>query len=199
MTGILETSRRNLLLTEWNPQLPDFIPGFLTPGVLLESEELHVTRITQKWGGKWVYPFLCHWIFRLPLCLILSRKWQLTPVFLPGKFHGLESLGGFLCHKESDTAEHTHAHLSCLLWTVLKWTWGCMYIFNWFSLNICTGVGLLDYVYDKICLSFILVGHLIASSNWNTFLGLFLEGGGRVHSRISLSPLYKWQELWKAD
>ena len=67
MTGKLETSRRNLLLTERNPRLPDFIPGFSTPGVLLESDELHVTRITQKWGGEWVYPFLCPWTFRLPV------------------------------------------------------------------------------------------------------------------------------------
>ena len=50
------------------------------------------------------------------LCLILSRKWQLTPVLLPGKFNGWRAWGGGgLCHKQSDTAEHTHAHLSCLL------------------------------------------------------------------------------------
>ena len=72
MTRKLGTSGSNLLLTEWNPQLPDFIPGFSTPRVLLESEELHVTRITQKWDGKWVYPFLCQWTFRLPPCLVLE-------------------------------------------------------------------------------------------------------------------------------
>ena len=36
-----------------------------------------------------------------------SRKWQLTPVVLPGKFHGQRSLGGYSpwdC-KESDTTE----------------------------------------------------------------------------------------------
>ena len=210
MTGKLGTSGRNLLLTEWNPQLPDFIPGFSSPGVLLESEELHVTRITQKQGGKWHSSVNGHsGCFHV---LSWSRKWKLTPVFLPGKFHGLESLGGSLCHKELDTAEHTRARLSCLLWTVLKWTWGCVYLSSWFSLDICPGVGLLDYVHDKICLSFLLVGHLIASSNWSTFLGLFLEGGQEGspsqgpkgllrsgHSRISLSPLCKWQELWKAD
>ena len=88
-----------------------------------------------------------------------------------------------------------------------------MYPFEfWFSLDICPGVGLLEYVHDKICLSFLLVGHLIASSNWSTFLGLFLEGEQEGspsqgpkgllrngHSRISLSPLCKWQELWKAE
>ena len=40
----------------------------------------------------------------------LRRKWQLTPVFLPGKFHGQRSLVGYSSwgHKESDTTEHTH-------------------------------------------------------------------------------------------
>ena len=41
-----------------------------------------------------------------------SRKWQPTPGFLPGKFHGQRSLVG--CspwgHKESDMTEHTYAH-----------------------------------------------------------------------------------------
>ena len=29
-----------------------------------------------------------------------SRKWQLTPVFLPGKFHGQRSLEGYMNSKE---------------------------------------------------------------------------------------------------
>ena len=47
-----------------------------------------------------------------------SRKWQTTPVFLPGKFHGERSLVGYSprSHKESDVTEgtptcaHTHLH-----------------------------------------------------------------------------------------
>ena len=38
-----------------------------------------------------------------------SSKWQLAPVFLPGKFHGQRNLAGYSpsgC-KELDTAEHT--------------------------------------------------------------------------------------------
>ena len=37
-----------------------------------------------------------------------SRKWQPTPVFLPGKFHGQRSLVGYSPrgHKKSDTTEH---------------------------------------------------------------------------------------------
>ena len=41
------------------------------------------------------------------------RKWQLTPVFLPGKFHGQRSLVGYSpwgC-KESDTTEHAHHYI----------------------------------------------------------------------------------------
>ena len=41
------------------------------------------------------------------------RKWQPTPIFLPGKFHGLRSLVGYSpwgC-KESDTTEQFHFHL----------------------------------------------------------------------------------------
>ena len=43
------------------------------------------------------------WIGKIPW----SRKWQLTPVFLPGKFHGQRSLAGYSSwgRKESDTAE----------------------------------------------------------------------------------------------
>ena len=35
------------------------------------------------------------------------RAWQLTPVFLPGEFHGQRSLAGYSPwgHKESDTTE----------------------------------------------------------------------------------------------
>ena len=36
-----------------------------------------------------------------------SRKWQPTPVFLPGEFHGQSSLAGYSPRgcKESDTTE----------------------------------------------------------------------------------------------
>ena len=38
------------------------------------------------------------------------RKWQPTPVLLPGKFHGWRSLVGYnpRGHKESDTTEQLH-------------------------------------------------------------------------------------------
>ena len=44
------------------------------------------------------------------------RKWQLTPVFLPGALHGQRSLRHYCpwgC-KESDMTEHTHTHTHTL-------------------------------------------------------------------------------------
>ena len=48
------------------------------------------------------------WVRKIPW----RRKWQPTPVFLPGKSHGRKSLAGYSpgCHKESDTTEQ----LACL-------------------------------------------------------------------------------------
>ena len=53
------------------------------------------------------------WVGMIPL----RRKWQPTPVFLPGMFHGQRSLGSYSLWspKESDTTErlthmHTHIH-----------------------------------------------------------------------------------------
>ena len=48
---------------------------------------------------------------------VWRRKWQPTPVLLPGEFHGQRSLAGYSPwgHKESDTTEqltHTQAVLS---------------------------------------------------------------------------------------
>ena len=50
------------------------------------------------WGGD---------ICRLPCAPIWRRKWQPTPVFLPGEFHGWRGLVGYSPwgHKESDTTE----------------------------------------------------------------------------------------------
>ena len=47
------------------------------------------------------------WVMKIPW----GRKWQRTPVFLPGKFQGQRSLMG--CspwgRRDSDTTEHEHA------------------------------------------------------------------------------------------
>ena len=44
------------------------------------------------------------WVRKIPW----NRKWQSTPVFLPGKFHGQRSLAGYSPRgcKELDMTEH---------------------------------------------------------------------------------------------
>ena len=50
------------------------------------------------------------WVGKIPW----RRKWQPTPVFLPGKFHGQKSLAGYSPwgHKDSDMTEQlTHTYI----------------------------------------------------------------------------------------
>ena len=49
------------------------------------------------------------WVRKIPW----RRKWQPTPVFLPGKSHGQRSLVGYSPqgHKESDTMEHIYFYM----------------------------------------------------------------------------------------
>ena len=53
------------------------------------------------------------WVGKIPW----GRKWQLTPVFLPGESHGQRSLEGYTpwCSKESDMTEHLNTSLSYTL------------------------------------------------------------------------------------
>ena len=46
--------------------------------------------------------------------ILRKRKWQSSPVFLPGESHGQRSLAGYSPwdHKESDTTEHACMHWS---------------------------------------------------------------------------------------
>ena len=50
------------------------------------------------------------WVGRI----LWRRKWQPTPVLLPGEFHGLRSLVGYSpwSRKESDETEQLHFHFS---------------------------------------------------------------------------------------
>ena len=55
-------------------------------------QEMQKTQIQfLEWEGPW------------------RRKWQLTPVFLPGKFHGVEELGG-LQSMGLQRVRYTHTH-----------------------------------------------------------------------------------------
>ena len=59
------------------------------------------------------------WVRKIPW----RRKWQPTPVFLPGKFHEPRRLVGYSPwgHRESDTTEQLHFHFS-RLWFSAKST-----------------------------------------------------------------------------
>ena len=93
------------------------------------------------------------WIRKIPW----RRKWQPTPVFLPGESHGWRSVVGYSPwgRKESDTTERLHfhtffihssvsVHLGCS--NVLAIIYSAVYLFElWFSQGICPVVGLLGH------------------------------------------------------
>ena len=67
------------------------------------------------------------WVGKIPW----GRKWQPTPVFLPGELHGQRSLAGYIVHGVtkrhdwSDLALHSIAALECLLFPFYRWgNWG---------------------------------------------------------------------------
>ena len=61
------------------------------------------------------------WVRKIPW----RRKWQPTPVFLPGEFHGQRSLAGYSPwgHKESDTTEWLRLSPSLPRLSVFLVTW----------------------------------------------------------------------------
>ena len=68
--------------------------------------------------------------------VLWRRKWQPTPVLLPGKFHGLRSLVGYYSwgHKESDITEQLHFSTA----VSQKW-WYILYIasYQMGTISIC--------------------------------------------------------------
>ena len=77
------------------------IPRMEEPGGLQSMGSL---RVRHDWATSLsLFPFM-HW----------RRKWQPTPVFLPGESQGQRSLAGYCPyhHKESDTTERLHFHFS---------------------------------------------------------------------------------------
>ena len=63
------------------------------------------------------------------------RKWQPTPVSLPGKFHGQRNLAGlhFMGSQRSDTAEHTGMKVASRHEKYFKMVkWGVLSYVNFF-------------------------------------------------------------------
>ena len=84
----------------------------LPPGHSLRSQELGLMEMSVIRGLAWMPMDIC-----LPLRIIVRikeiiwrRKWQPTPVFLPGESHGQRSLAGYSLRglKELNVTEHTH-------------------------------------------------------------------------------------------
>ena len=64
------------------------------------------------------------WVRKIPW----RRKWQPSPVFLPGKSHGQRGLAGYSPwgRKELDTTEHIHTTLQAPCPSPrCPWTWDC--------------------------------------------------------------------------
>ena len=64
------------------------------------------------WLVNKVFLLIFHW----------NRKWQPTPVILPGQSHGQRNWVGYSpwCCKESETTEHTHTHTHILIFHMLE-------------------------------------------------------------------------------
>ena len=78
---------------------------------------------------------LQHSVFMVQLSFLWRRKWQSTPVLLPGKFHGQRSLVGYSpwgC-KESDTTEQLH--FTSLLFSYNSVTLSLPWV-PWFSVHL---------------------------------------------------------------
>ena len=89
-------------------QLSALIPYLFTWGLLCH---LGLLGKLKYWVGQKVH-------LGFSIASYRRRKWQPTPVFLPGKSHGWRSLVGYSPwgRKESDTTEWLHFHfsLSCI-------------------------------------------------------------------------------------
>ena len=79
---------------------------------LLETSGASLVAQMVKICPQYRRPEFDSWVRKIPW----RREWQLSPIFLPGKFHGQKSLAGYSpcgC-KESDMTEqlsvHTHIH-----------------------------------------------------------------------------------------
>ena len=82
------------------------------PSYSVGDKEQYGSPSTEAWAKNW------------------RRKWQPTPVFLFGKFHGLRSLAGYSpwSRKESDTIEQLTALIYIYIYMLL-------YIYNGILLN----------------------------------------------------------------
>ena len=72
----------------------------------------------KNWHLKYLFPNnILHRYWKKTICTHWRRKWQPTPVLLPGKFHGRRSLVGYspwdcrVGHDWATSLTHSHAHI----------------------------------------------------------------------------------------
>ena len=96
------------------------------------------------------------WVGKIPW----SRKWQPTPVFLPGEFHGQRSLAGYSpwsC-RELDTTEateHAHIHMVGLCTMCLC---GCVSVQHRLLLEKERGQGIIN---QQLGINFLCAGNIL--------------------------------------
>ena len=85
------------------------IPWMEEPGRLQSMRSL---RVRHNWATSLSLSTFMHW----------RRKWQPTPVFLPGESHGQRSLVGYSPwdHKELDTTEQLTFHFHFILVLIVE-------------------------------------------------------------------------------
>ena len=91
------------------------IPWMEEPGGL---QSMGSQRVRHDWATSLSLLTFMHW----------RRKWQPTPVFLPGEFHGWRSLVGYSPwgHKESDTTERLHLGRYVSYFNKIIHAWVCL-------------------------------------------------------------------------
>ena len=99
----------------------------------------------------------------------LERKWQSTPVFLPGESHGQRSLAGYSPwgHKESDTTKWLTHTLKKAFLPLLAFLWNSA--FRWVYLSL-SPLPLASRLFSATCKA--------SSENHFAFLKFFFLGDG---------------------
>ena len=99
-----------------------FLGGFLfCIGVqLIDVPKCHSGRESAWWCRRRRRCRFSPWVGKTPW----RRRWQPTPVFSPGKFHGQRSLAGYSPqgHKEWDTTEMLSTHSPLTICDSFRWT-----------------------------------------------------------------------------
>ena len=125
-------SRVSVIITCWVDHFPvPLFPQSLKPWISITSPSL--SQITLMWTNnqeaKYILGFPRGSDGKESACtagdpgsIPWGRKWQPTPVFLPGEFHGQRSLAGYSPwgRKEQDTTEQLTRFQSIWYWAKLK-------------------------------------------------------------------------------